>query len=155
MPFSLERVDAMIEVCQKHLANTGAAGTAVEAYLTQQFLILFSAEIEQEIERILSQKAREQCSGEFSSYVQASLSQVFRSTKTSDIAGLLGKFGAEYRARFQDLLDPRAETAYNNLIVNRHQVAHDSGSNLTFSEAVDSYRKGMSVLECLTAAIQS
>ena len=82
--------------------------------------------------------------------------QVFRSVKTSEIAGLLGRFGPDYKQRFQDEMknNERAETFYNNIVMNRHGTAHTAGANLTFSELVSFYSEGHVVLDAVKTALE-
>ena len=151
----LDRVELVIEVCEQHLTSTSSFGSAIEAYLTQQLIVTICAEIEQAIEDIIIKRARDMCGAEFESFVESCLGAVFRSIGSSEIAGLLNRFGADRKAQFLSLVDDRAKTAYDNIVINRHRIAHKSGSNLTFNEAVDSYRIGLSVIDTAAQVLRS
>ena len=150
----LDRVEMTIEVCQEHLHSTRSYGSQIEAFLTQQLLIIICAEIEKAIKEMISIQARDRCSDDFQAFIQSCLNATFRSMKSSEIAGLLKRFGTARKERFLELVDERAKNAYDSIVVNRHNTAHGSGSNLTFREAVASYRKGLSVIESLSTALQ-
>ena len=117
-------------------------------------IFYFFEEIEKAIKEMIIAQDRDRCSDDFQTFIKSCLNTIFRSIKSSEIAGLLNKFGTARKQRFRELMDERAETAYNNIVENRHNTAHGSGSNLTFQEAVASYRMGLSVIESLSAALQ-
>ena len=150
----LDRVEMTIEVCQEHLNSTSSYGSQIEAFLTQQLLVIICAEIEKTIEEMIIAQARDRCSDDFQTFIQSCLNATFRSIQSSELAGLLKRFGTARKRRFLELVDERARTAYDSIVVNRHNTAHGSGSNLTFREAVASYRAGLSVIESLSTALQ-
>lgn len=150
----LDRVDMTIEVCQEHLNSTSSYGSEIEKFLTQQLLVIICAEIEKAIEAMIIARARDRCSDDFQTFIQSCLNATFRSVGSSEIAGLLKRFGTARKQRFLELVDERAKNAYDSIVVNRHNTAHGSGSNLTFQEAVASYRAGLSVIESLSTALQ-
>ncbi|MGQ4808743.1 hypothetical protein NKDENANG_02131 [Candidatus Entotheonellaceae bacterium PAL068K] len=152
----LTRIDQAIEVCQVHLENSGATGTEIEAYLTRYLLVLICAVFEEEIEsRIVERAARSEDAG-LESFVRSAVGQIFRSLKTSEIAGLLNRFGVQYRERFRQELsnNERAETFFNNIVTNRHDTAHSAGSNVSFAELVRFYAESHVVLDAVKAALE-
>ena len=149
----LDRVEMTIEVCQEHLHSTRSYGSQIEAFLTQQLLVIICAEIEKTITSMIIARARDRCGDDFPAFIASCLNATFRSVKSSEIAGLLNRFGTARKQRFLELVDERAKTAYDSIVVNRHNTAHRSGSNLTFREAVASYRVGLSVIESLSTAL--
>ena len=150
----LDRVEMTIEVCQEHLNSTRSYGSQIEAFLTQQLLVIICAEIEKAIKEMIIAQARDRCSDDFQAFIKSCLNAIFRSSKSSEIAGLLNRFGTARKQRFLELMDEGAKNAYDSIVVNRHNTAHGSGSNLTFREAVASYRAGLSVIESLSTALQ-
>ena len=151
----LDRVDMTIEVCQEHLTNsTSSFRPQIEDFLTQQLLVIIYAEIEKAIKEMIIAQARDRCGDDFPAFIASCLNAIVHSMKSSEMAGLLKRFGTARKDRFRELVDDRAETAYNNIVMNRHNTAHGSGSNLTFREAVKSYRAGLSVIESLSTALQ-
>ena len=149
----LDRVEMTIEVCQEHLNSTRSYGSQIEAFLTQQLLVIICAEIEKAIKEMIIAQARDRCSDDFQTFIKSCLNATFRSILSSEIAGLLKRFGTARKQRFLELMDENAKNAYDSIVVNRHNTAHGSGSNLTFREAVEFYRKGLSVIESLSTAL--
>lgn len=149
----LALIDKAIDDCRIHLTNSNAFGTEIEAYLTRYLLILISASFEEEIEKIITKRISKANDRHIESFAKSSLQKTFRSIYTSEIAGLLGRFGPDYQTRFQFRLNAESVTVYNNIIRNRHITAHQSGSNITFKELVDSYEKAHSVLDAISETI--
>jgi len=146
----LARIDKAIEDCQIHLTNTNAFGTEIEAYLTRYLLILISATIEEEIERMVAKRASRTKDRHIESFVNSCCGDLFKNYKSSKIAGLLGKFGPDYKERFNNKVNGlREQQFYDNLITNRNDTAHESGSNISFRDLVDFYEKGHFVLDVL------
>ena len=144
----LARVDQALEVCEQHLVRTGTLGTEIESFLTRHVLVLMCASFEEEIEKIVLERAANANDPALESFVRSALDVLFRSAKCGEIAGLLNRFGSNYKARFQECVNGTlAEIAWNNIVHNRHSAAHSSGSNLTFRELVDFYEKGHSILD--------
>lgn len=150
---NLDRVEMTIEVCQEHLNSTSSYDSEIESFLTQQLLVIICAEIEKAIKAMIIAQARDRCSDDFQAFIKSCLDATFRSMKSSEIAGLLKRFGTARKQRFLELMDESAKNAYDSIVVNRHNTAHGSGSNLTFREAVESYRAGLSVIESLSTAL--
>lgn len=146
-------IDKAIDDCRIHLTNNNAFGTEIEAYLTRYLLILISATFEEEIEKIITKRISKANDRHIESFAKSTLNKVFRSVFTSEIAGLLGQFGPDYKTRFQNRLNDDTVSAYNNIIRNRHITAHQSGPNITFRELVDSYEKAHSVLDAISDTI--
>lgn len=146
----LPRIDEAIDVCQEHLDKTSSFGTEIESFITRYLLILICAAFEEEIEKIIINRANKATDPDLSSFVKSCLKQVFRSIKTSEIAGLLNRFGSSYKELFQQKINnSKAEAYFNNIVVNRHNTAHESGSSLTFKELVEFYQEGHTVLDAI------
>ncbi len=147
----LARIDKAIEDCKIHLTETNTFGTEIEAYLTNYLLILISATIEEEIEKIVAMRASKTKDRHVESFVNSCCGDMYRSYNTGTITGLLGRFGSDYKEQFKRKVSGlKAQQLYDNIITDRHKTAHKSGSNITFLELVDSYEKGHIVLDALS-----
>lgn len=147
----LARIDKAIEDCQIHLTNSNAFGTEIEAYLTQYLLILISATVEEEIEKIVAMRASKTKDKHIESFVNSCCGDMFKSFSSGQIAGILGRFGPEYKEKFKKKVSGlKAQQLYDNIISNRHSTAHKSGSNVSFHELVNSYEQGHIVLDAFS-----
>ena len=80
--------------------------------------------------------------------------------QSSHIGDLLERFGEDRKTTFRSKItatadNQRAETFYNNLIINRHDTAHSIGSNLTFEEVKRFYLEGHVVLDFFRESLLS
>jgi len=145
----LIRVDQTIDKCGEHLSNSSAYGTEIESLLTQSLLVIMCAEFEQQIEKIIQEKHAHISDKSIKDFIGSCVGAVFRSVKSGEISGLLNRFGSCYKEAFKKRTEEneRAITYYNNIIVNRHGVAHSDGSKITFRDAVQFYEEGHIVLD--------
>ena len=151
----LTRIDTALDSCGNHIRDTGSAGTEIEAFLTRYLLVLICAAFEEEVESLVIERASESGDGDVANFIRSAVDALFRSPKTSDIRGLLNRFGLDYGTRFRQALDNnlKAETYFNNIITNRHDTAHSTGSNVTFDELVEFYTEGHVVLDAVKSAL--
>jgi HEPN superfamily RiboL-PSP-like protein len=151
----LPQIDHLIEVCKKHLEDSKAWGTEIAIYLTGYLLVVMCAAFEECIEGLVNDRASRSADTFLAAFVRSATSQLFRSPKTSSIAGLLGRFGKEHGERFTAEMrkNERAETFFNNLVLERHGTAHKAGSDLTFSEVVGFYSEAHTVLDAVALVI--
>jgi hypothetical protein len=153
----LSPVDSAVETCQSHLESTGSFGSEIESFLTRHLTVRVCSAFEEEIERLLNERAAKSGDPALNAFCRSCSSVVFRSVQTSEIAGLLGRFGANYKQLFRDKMDAnrQAETFFNNIISNRHDTAHGPGGNLTFNELVRFYENGHVVLDAFKEVLEA
>jgi len=145
----LLRIDQTLELCESHLTSSEAQGTEIEVLLTRSLLVLICAEFEQEIESIIQERCSSIDDDSVKEFIGSCVDAVFRSVKSSEIAGLLNRFGVNYKEAFKRKADAnqQAVTFYNNIVTNRHSVAHADGGNVTFGEVKRFYEEGHIVLD--------
>jgi RiboL-PSP-HEPN len=145
----LARIDQALEDCDRHLSSTGTHGTEIENLLTRSLLVLICAEFEQQIDTIIEERCSSINDKSLEEFFASCVDAVFRSVKSSEIAGLLNRFGGSYKETFKQKADanPVAVTFYNNIVTNRHGAAHSDGGNVTFAEVKRFYEEGHVVLD--------
>ncbi len=141
----LPRIDQALEHCEIHLDLTKSFNTPIESLLTQALLVISYAEFEQRIESTIEEKRTSTGDG-----LPGEIRH--RSVGYEDIAEILEQFGGTYVATFKqqcnvNVANQRAVTFYNNIVTNRHLVAHSSGANTTFPEFKGFYEEGHVVLD--------
>jgi hypothetical protein len=151
----LARIDGAIEICKNHLKASGAMGTEIEAYLTRYLLVLICACFEEKIEELVTSRAEQTKDPAIASFIQSTVNQIFRSILTSEIAGLLGRFGNEHKLCFQSEMkkNPQAETCFNSIVSNRHDTAHKYGANISLFDLERFYVDGHIVLDAVKKAL--
>jgi len=151
----LLRIDEAIQACEAHLCATSSTGTLIESLLTQSLLVIMCAEFETAIENIVSDKCNCVPEKEIRQFFASCVGAVFRSTKSSELSGLLNRFDPEIKRAFLALTDENqvAVTYFNNIVTNRHRAAHSSGSSITFRDAKEFYERGHVVLDMFRQAL--
>ena len=154
----LTRVDHAIDVCRRHLDDSRSSGTEIEAFLTRYLLVLICSAFEEKIEDLVHLRAEESDDGGLVAFIDSTVGQVFRSVKTSEIGGLLNRFGTHYKDRFRQELDAneRAENYFNSIVSNRHDTAHsvDSNTPVSFGDLILFYEEGHVVLDAVEVALR-
>lgn len=148
----LSRVDQAIEVCNKYLSASGGRGTEFEIYVTRYLQVLIFASYEQEVKRIIQERASRISDLNIQEFMISCLNIVIRSILTSELVNLLNRFspgyGEQFRNKIQSTIEnQRAETRYNNIVRERHITAHDTGSSMTFRELLQSYEESHVILD--------
>lgn len=146
MPRCLVRTHAVTQDCEVHLTNCNAAGTEIESYLTQYLLVVLCADMQQEIYMLSERRASSAADNGLSSFVASSSRKILRSIGKSDIANYVGLFGAECKDRLNSQLTDAEVTIYNNAVSRRHEVAHNLGTQITFTEFKEAVRIAEKIL---------
>jgi hypothetical protein len=147
----LARIDKALEDCDRHMALTRSSDPsksfdpAIESLLTQALLVISYAEFEQRILATIEEKR-------ISAWDGPAAEIRYRSVGYDDLAGILEQFSSAYVGAFKELClaslaNQRAVTFYNNIVTNRHRVAHSSGANTTFPEFKRFYEEGHVILD--------
>jgi hypothetical protein len=145
-------VENAIATCKAHLEKTGDQEPEVAAYLTQYLLILIYSEWEKKIKEIVAKRADRTADVHLSSFVKSAIDRV--DIRFSDLKGLLGKFGSDYKEAFSKRVKLETERTYGNIINNRHDVAHGRRpSTMTFSELQKQFEGSLKVLDAFEKAL--
>lgn len=141
----LPRIDQALEDCERHLESTKSFNTPIESLLTQALLVISYAEFEQRMLATIEEKRTSGWDGPPGEIW-------YRSVGYDDLAGILEQFGGAYIGTFKQQCNAshanqRAVTFYNNIVTNRHRVAHSSGANTTFPEFKRFYDEGHVILD--------
>jgi hypothetical protein len=146
----LFKIDEALDKCNEHLEINNAKGTEIEVFLTRYLLIYICAIFEDEIKKIIVERASNTKDPFLNLYVKSSLKATFRQIDTGGIAGTLKYFGPKYKDEFQEKVNgTKAQTDYNSIVNDRHYTAHNTGSNITFDDLVGYYDEGNIILDVL------
>ena len=147
-------VDAEIELCEEHLRAAGAFDTEIETFLVRYLLVLICGRYEETIESLVVRRAERAGDAQVTQFVKSAVDRMVRSPKTSDIAGLLDRFGEEEKDRFREKVkDTRAELSFNGIVANRHAIAHGGTVQMTFEDLRKDYSRSLAVLEECASAL--
>ena len=145
----LDRIDRDIALCKGHLGSTGSYGTEIEALLVVALLVIAYVDFEAFVNRAIQEKAEAMGAEVPPNLFRDDGIPGHRGMLTSQLAQLLEEMGVVHQSHFKAKTtgDQRAESFYNNIITNRHVVAHGSGPNVTLSEMERFYVEGHVVLD--------
>ncbi|MDC6120859.1 HEPN domain-containing protein [Serratia rubidaea] len=147
------RTKAVMETCHSHLEDSQTWNTEIESFLTQHILIIMCAEIQQEIYYALEVRAHLNGDSELKDFAVASGKKILRSVAKKDIANFVGMFGARAKAHLNENIEDHEVTLYNNAVTKRHDVAHNTGTNITFRELQEILRSAEKLIIAMGDAI--
>ncbi|MBV7545120.1 hypothetical protein KW849_02190 [Pseudomonas sp. PDM26] len=137
----LLRTRSAIDECREHLQDSNAWNTQVESYLTQYILVILCADVQQSINSLIEERISMSAATDegLRNFAVSTGKKCLRSVGKSEVSGFLGLFGNAVKEYFNSRVDDRVVTLYNNAVSNRHDVAHNTGSTVTFRELNDIY----------------
>ena len=150
------KIDETLDCCEQHIIGANASGTETEGLLTRAVLVFTCAAFEEQIAQMIARRADSLKDPAMAAFFKSCVSAVFRSTMSSELAGLMNRFGADFKERFLNRTrgHERAVTFYNNIVVNRHAAAHTQSINVTLRELRQFYEEGHVVLDFLEETIK-
>ena len=155
MALRLLRTQLSVDSCRQHLDSSEAWGSEIESYLTQHVLVIMCAEVQQEFYSVLESRANEASDSELKNFALMTGKRVLRSIGKGEVAGFVGYFGTDAKEYLNHNVNEREITLYNNAVSNRHDVAHSSGSNITFRELNDIVLAARNFIEVFEKAIST
>jgi len=148
------RTKAVFEDCVTHIKEQNLSGTPIESYLVEHILIVFCAEVQNEIYKSIEQYAFTLADKKLEYFVKAACQKLFRSPKKSEISGLLGMFGEFTQKKFNSLIDDSQVTYYSVAVSARHDIAHKNGSKMTISDFMKALESADIIIHAVDVALQ-
>lgn len=137
MAGELLRTRLALDNCRSHLLESDGEAAEIEAYLAQHILVIMCAEVQQELYIALEVRLGQSTDRNITNFAMAAGKKILRSIGKSEVVGFVSNFGSAAKDYMNENLSDREVTLYNNAVSNRHDVAHNSGSNITFRELDD------------------
>ena len=146
------RIDQTLELCRAHLDSIGPASAEINSLFAKGSLVIIYAEFERLTHSVLQEKLAPIDDRTIRAFAESFLRAATRDISSRASADLLNRFGPGYRTTFRNkvgesLENQRSQTAYNNIITNRNDVAHSTGSNVTFQDVQSFYEQGHVILD--------
>lgn len=151
----IDVIDVAIDKCAAHLSPGKDVDEILSGLLTNALLVLICAEFEKKFREMIKDRCSSVSDRSVKSYIDGYTETALRGLKTTDVSGLLGKFGDRHKREFRRRLDGnrKSENMYNSLINNRHRVAHEGVHAATFADIKEHYEEGLAVLDCFREAL--
>src|SRR5438128_1846951 len=111
-------VDSASDRCEEQVADLTTKDAEIESFLTVYVLIRTCGAFEQEIQRYVIERANRTKDKDVISFVEHTM-ESYRGLLTSDLKGLLRRFGDVHGDSFDDFLNKEVEVAqrYQNIIL--------------------------------------
>lgn len=139
--------------CDQHLSSTNSQDTPIESYLTQHVLVLLCAEMQIEMYKIVEEKARTIENANIEAYINTSVRRILRSVRKDEIATLVGMFGTICKETLNANIDDVEVTRYNNAVKDRHGIAHNVGTDVSFEETAVAIISAEKLLQAVKIAL--
>lgn len=159
----LIKTESILSDCREHLDNTNSSNSAIENYLTQYISIIFCAEMEENVKKLfntsIENKALILSDLELREFINNQLKKLKQSgLKKGDLADYVKNFSEQAKERFNYQLQDkdREITAYNNMILNRHSIAHTSATRqFSFRDLKEAVKAAKEILIAIQISLQS
>jgi hypothetical protein len=150
----LLRVDHAIQACEHHLASVSPPNPEIEVFLTSYLLVTTYSEYSRTILDLVSQRVTSLDDPAVAGFVRYAAGRILRSFRLSELSDFLGRFGPDCKKAFADaVLNKPTHLAYDRIMLNRHDIAHDDGSLMTFPEFKQAYQDSGAVIDAFALAL--
>lgn len=148
------QLDYYLQTCEQHLIDTNTRNTEIESYFVQYLLTRICAEYETRIINLVERRCARTRDVHLKRFTARSATEACKTFSLSAIKGILGRFGDDYKAKFDgQVMNKPPHVAWDNIYNNRNAVAHHAGSQMTFPELVKYYKESLLVLDVLVAVL--
>lgn len=140
----LPNIDRALASCSRHLHATESLNTEIDTLLAAAILVRMYAEFESFVKNVIEEKARA-----MGLEVKEAREKWYRGMLSSQLSDGLSQIEGDYKTTFNAKAhqEQRTVTFYNNVISNRHSVAHGPGASVTVEEIASFYKDGHVVLD--------
>jgi hypothetical protein len=148
------RLDNAMAVCKLHLDTTGARGTEIESYLVGYLLMIICAEFDDRFKKLIETRAARAGDAQLKNFIVHACGRIVRGNKVAELTGHLSGFGGACKTDFHSAVAATAVTSYDNIMTNRHTVAHYTTSHsMTFADLERAYNDSRDVLKAVATAL--
>ena len=152
----IPEIESVIAVCKSLLESSNIRGTEIESFLTRYVLIRISANFEQVVRNLMTERLQNTNDRFVTALAEHGISHVFQGSKTSALAKMLGRIDPSLKDSFRSKVNgSRKETSYNLLVTDRNRTAHDTAASLSFSDLERHYNLAHQVLDDIRDTIVS
>jgi hypothetical protein len=147
-------LEFVIKRCEDHLEETNARSTEIESYFVQYLLIRICAEYEARIITLIHRRCSRTKDAHLRAFAQETAKRLCQRFDVTDIKGILGRFGADYKQGFHDMvMAGTAHIAWDNIYTNRQAVAHKTGTQMSLGDLKRDYEQSLAVIDALASAL--
>ena len=111
------------------------------------------ADVQQEIYKVVEKRVDLADDKVLKNFAVSACKKVLRSIGKKEISKFVGYFGNDAKSHLNNQIDDPIVAVYSNAVLSRHDVAHSSGSNITFRELEKSIDAAKKVISAVSEAI--
>lgn len=153
MSYRLLRTSTAIDECEQHLTDTATFGSPIESYLTRHIAVLLCADVQEAIYEIVEARGKQMSDPAIHQFINNSTQKILRSIMKGEIAGFIGHFGQDKKDAFNALCNDADVSRYNNVVALRHDVAHQTGTSVSFQDLKLGLEAAKRILESFEKAL--
>ncbi len=163
MAVELPRTETALGDCHAHFGSVAAAqvaidATAIESYLAHHVAVMLCAEIEATVHAyVIERMEMGGCDEPTKAWIRSFKRGVVRNAKHSEIADVVGRFGPEFKDRYENLVTDAVGEAgiaqLGNAVGVRDSTAHDTPPTITFRELERAVVVAKSVLQAVRTSL--
>jgi hypothetical protein len=146
--------------CEKHLDETGTRNTEIENHLVRYLLIRICAEYERRIDSLVQRRCGRINDEYVLNFAKWGIEIATKRFRIENIIELLSRFGEDYQNTFKDALGKQTnkqdwQVAWDNIVTNRHIVAHGRGPvMMTLTDLKGQYKISLRVIDEIVKSLQ-
>ena len=147
-----DHLEKQISVYDQHLIDTGAIDSQIEQVFVGYVLIRIHVAFEESIRSAINERCYREQDPPLNNFNKWAIDRILRSIRFSDLSDILGHFDEQYKELFKGTSD-RTKTSWNNILSNRHSVAHEAPTYATFSEIQKWFSEAQGVIVAFRKAL--
>jgi len=156
---NLVRGQSAVDDCRRHINSLNRPDYQIEAILAAYACAVIYAELEaQVINCVAARASRGSDDPHVVAWSRISARKLVRSIKISELAGIAGHFHPDCKRKFHEDLLSEDKAAWDQIVTNRHGVAHDQDdastiSSMTFNEVESAFARVEAVIICFRGSL--
>lgn len=148
----MARLDEEIKICMRHVDSTDTRHAVMGDFIAKCLLVRICSKYEVAISKMVRLRMETVTNEKFCNKMENVLKRF--SLRSSELEEkILEKFGDEYKKKFNNEIDGDVRTEYDNIITNRHSVAHGRDIAFTIDDIPEAHRRGKLVLGAFAMAL--
>ena len=149
----MSMLDKEIKICIDHVGSTNTRYTVIGDFIAKCLLVRICSKYEIAISEMVRLRMETMTNEAFCNKMENVLSRF--SLLSSELEEkILKKFGSEYAKKFNNELDSDLRREYDNLVKNRHSVAHGRDIAFTIDDVYEAHQHGKLVLDAFAKALE-
>lgn len=148
------RTGLALKEIESFLGTVEHESPLVENYLAQYLAVAFYSEMEERVKAVYQDRIQGSGDVRIANFILKTQDAMLGRVRKSDIKEMAKCFGDDCRDRFNAALSEELVQKYQNVILNRHETSHTTGSSVTIDDVKVAVEAAETILDALNLAIQ-